>query len=518
MRLKRERVPAYRGNIYDRNNELLAYTRVKRFVDIGETFKGLYGNTREALIMEISDLTGFSNLEISESISSGQDIPIRPDISVSNPSIEIVYHFNRVYNFNGSISHVIGYLNEGFQGVAGVEKTYNNSLNGTEGIKQTEIDAKTRQLKYNWLRKPEKGKNLHLSIDVHLQNYIEGLLKEFDNPSIALVSDPGTGEILSMVSLPSYESSIMTQSMTDEKWQTILGDERKPFLNRTIASAYNPGSLIKPFMALSSLAENEREVHTKITDRLFCEGFLEIESNMGTDPYRYKDWKETGHGTMTLFSAIKESCNVYFYHLGMDLGIDWLKEISDQIGLAGQSGIELPGEIDGIYPSVDWKKDRLGERWYLGDTILTSIGQGYLQLTPVELLKLFELVAQEGEKNRSTIISNPFTLPGQYIKLEKGNWTYLKYAMNAVVHQPGGTAYSAFYDADYSDNLAGKTGTAETQKEGVYNAMFGGFYPLKNPEYCVIVLLEGAGYGGQNAAPVARKIFDYLLLNDAITQ
>ena len=514
MRLKREEIPAYRGNIYDRNGVLLAYTKVNRYISLSESLKGIYGTSRDVLIDDISQLTGLSELNINDAINNNKDILIRPDISVVNPNISLKYDFERKYDFSGSLSHVVGYVDSDMKGVAGAEKTFNDNLQGINGISQIEVDSRTRQLKKQTVRKPQKGQDIYLSIDLQLQHYIEALLEDVNNPSVVLVSSPTSGELLAMVSKPFYESSRMSKPLLEEEWQIMMQDEDKSFLNRAISATYNPGSLIKPFMALSVLSDNNKSVHESVTERLFCEGEFSLYSNDRTKEYKYRDWISTGHGTVTLFDAIKESCNVYFYNKGLELGIDYLKNISDTIGLTMKSEISLPEEKTGTYPSSFWKTETLGESWYLGDTVLSSIGQGYVRLTPVEMLKLFELISLEGSKHKSFITANPFSLPKEYLTLPQSHWMYLKLAMNAVVSQRGGTAFSSFSDALYKKQLAGKTGTAETGEEGEYHAFFAGFYPLNQPQYCVLVLMENGGYGGQNAAPVARSIFDFLIEED----
>jgi len=511
MRLKREEIPAYRGNIYDRSGILLAYTKVNRYIDLSESIKGLYGQSRQSLIEDIVEITGISELNVNDAINGNKDIPIRPDISVVNPNISLTYDFERIYPFSGSTSHIIGYVDGDLNGVTGVEKTFNENLKGIVGISQVEIDSVTRQLKKQTVRKPQKGQNIYLSIDYTLQQYAEELAKAINKPSVILVSSPVTGEVLAMVSTPFYESSKMTKPIIEEEWQMMMETEGNFFINRAISSTYNPGSLIKPFMALSILSDNQISVSEAVTERLFCKGTFSLFSNDGSTEYKYHDWVSTGHGTVTLFDAIKESCNVYFYNKGLDMGIDYFKNISDTVGLTIKSQIDLPEEKPGIYPSTSWKEENIGESWYLGDTVLSSIGQGYVRLTPLQMLKLFELIGLEGKKQQSYITANPFSFPKQYLTLPKSHWTYLKMAMNAVVSQRNGTAYASFSDAPYKNKLAGKTGTAETGIEGVYHAFFAGFYPLEVPEYALLVLIENGGYGGQNAAPVARKIFDFLI-------
>ena len=232
MRLKREEIPAYRGNIYDRNGVLLAYTKVNRYISLSESLKGIYGTSRDVLIDDISQLTGLSELNINDAINNNKDILIRPDISVVNPNISLKYDFERKYDFSGSLSHVVGYVDSDLKGVAGVEKTFNDNLQGINGISQIEVDSRTRQLKKQTVRKPQKGQDIYLSIDLQLQHYIEALLEDVNNPSVVLVSSPTSGELLAMVSKPFYESSRMSKPLLEEEWQIMMQDEDKSFLNR----------------------------------------------------------------------------------------------------------------------------------------------------------------------------------------------------------------------------------------------------------------------------------------------
>ncbi len=512
MRLKRSVVPAPRGNIFDRNGNLLAHTLVKRFVDIDESLKGIYGSRRNLLIGEIADLCGLSEISVMDHISSGEDIPMRLDVSVDNPEIILDYKFERVYDFHGSLSHIIGYTNRVLSGVTGIESYFERWLQGQEGLFHTEVDSVTRKLENYWIRKPNAGNDLILSIDRDLTYFIDNLLSGIENNAVVIITNPSNGEVLSMVSKPYYESSEMIGEISTEKWNFLQNHPGKIFLNRAIQNAYNPGSLIKPFVSLCTLLQSEKDVQREVINRIDCDGKFVIESSNGTD-YVYHDWKRDGHGVTNFFTAILSSCNIYFYELGIKLGIEYMKEISNQINFDGLTGIELPGEISGVFPSENWKKENIGERWYLGDTVLSSIGQGYVSITPIEMVKMLELIGNEGRTYKTTIVKNKHSEGELLVDMPISYWNYLKSAMNGVATNPSGTAYEVFKDRHYSADMLAKTGTAETGAEEVYNSWFACLYPRQKPEIALLVFVEKGGYGSQTAAPIGKEILDYYFEN-----
>lgn len=508
IRLGREVESSIRGKILDRQGIVLASTTVRRLINITETFKGVSGQTRQKLIEEVAWLCGVSVLVVQEALMTWEDLPLRPDVIVTNPDVVVTLSFRRNYSFEGSMSHIVGYVNRDLQGVTGIEGYYDQELRGTPGEKIKEMDSTTRVVQYKLVHPPTHGNDIHLSIDAQLQEWIDKRLISIGKPAVVILSNPQTGEIRSMNSVPFYSSDEMSNWLTTQRWQELQKDDSYPFINRAIQSTYNPGSLIKPFIALSALQSSESDVQNLVTERILCRGHFDLALDTGGTT-RYRDWLESGHGITTLFSAIAESCNVFFYQLGIRLGIAMLKEVADMILLDAKSGIDLPSEARGVFPSGPWKENQIGERWYTGDTVLASIGEGYIRLTPLSLLKLFELIGNEGWTKPARFVERSDYRPTMYIDMPKGYWTYLKYALNAVINQSTGTAYTVFRGADYAHQLAGKTGTAETGTPGIYHSWFAGFYPLDNPHLAIIVLVESGGYGSTTAAPLARQILDY---------
>ncbi|HRW91976.1 MAG TPA: penicillin-binding transpeptidase domain-containing protein [Thermotogota bacterium] len=509
MRLSRSFVPATRGSILDRNGAFLANSTVSRQINITETFKGVFGQKRAELLFELSLLTGLSEVEIREKMGKGQNIPLGSETTVSNPLVLVEYDFLRHYPFSGSISHVLGYTRQGVIGVAGVEKSFDSWLAGTPGQYRIEMDSSTRQLSTHWIQRPVPGKDLVLSIDLSLMQFLDQLLAEQGKNGVILVSNPATGEILGMASHPYVDSQKMAGDFSEEEWENITADPTHPLVNRAIQTTYHPGSLVKPLISLCALSQPAPFVQQLVVGREECKGTLRIPTSTGIDAI-YRDWRESGHGVLSFFEAIEKSCNVFFYRLGMKVGIDAMVEFVRNSALTQVSGIELAGEVPSIFPSEEWKMNQLGERWYLGDTILTSIGQGFVQFTPMGMLKMLELIANEGWVYDSTLLRAKKGTPRKSVFLPDSYWNYLKSAMGAVVSRPGGTAYSVFRDWQRGKELAGKTGTAETGEAGVYHSWFGGFFPKKEPRIAILVLVEKGGFGSETATPLARKVLEWL--------
>ncbi len=510
MRLRRDLVPALRGNIYDRQGTLLANTTFRRVVDLEATFRGVYGRERTDLIRSVAAQCGVTEIEVRDAMNKAMDLPLRADLPSANVNLSVKYLLTRNYSFQGSLSHIVGYVNKASVGIAGIEYTLNHLLSGEPGQYRIEVDSRTRTLTQRWIQKPKPGKNLTLSIHYGFQKAIEEIAKPLENPYTIIVSNPKTGEILSMVSSPYYESARMVQPFTQVEWDRLQNDPNRIFINRAIQTRYNPGSLIKPWVALCSMEQSSAFFQTTIVNREICKGNFPVLTTFG-DTVHYRDWVATGHGEVNLFFALQKSCNTFFYNLGSLLGIERMYDFSSVSRLTSKSGIELPNEVAGTFPSADWKKNTLHERWYYGDTLLTAIGQSYVQLTPLEMCKLFELIANEGVVARTTLIKNCQAPTTRVLDYPKAYWTFLKEALGAVISRPGGTAYSVFLGAPYAPHLAGKTGTAETGLEGVYHSWFACFYPKEDPEVTVLVFVEKGGFGSATAAPVARQVFDAYL-------
>jgi penicillin-binding protein 2 len=407
--------------------------------------------------------------------------------------------------------HVVGYVNADRAGVYGVESVYDEFLTGTDGVKMVFVEP-SGAISSEVLRSPPKpGEDVTLTIDTRIQKVAEESLEEIGNPGSVILSDVRTGEILALASFPEYDPQDFYEGFTKREWERLARNSPSPLINRAISSAYSPGSSIKVLWAVAALL-NGVDPEEKIN----CRGVFEYRNSKGEVVARYRDWKEEGHGLTDLRKAIRVSCNVYFYQLGLKLGVDKMVEIAKKLGIFEKTGIDLPGEKSGTLPSPEWKMSKIGEPWYPGDTILMSIGQGYLTATPIELLKLVSLVANEGIFYRPHVVKRIGSKAvgpeiETRIQIDEKIWTFIEDAMVDVTSFKGnekedpGTAYHVFRDFPY--RVAGKTGTAEAGN-GVPHSWFIGFAPAENPEVAIVVMVEHGGYGSGAASQIARKVLE----------
>jgi penicillin-binding protein 2 len=440
------------------------------------------------------------------------------------PELEIARRPLRVYRYGELASHVLGYVGEisaselkaskskdakggDIVGKFGLEHTYNTPLTGQDGSEQVRVDSRGRSLEVLETRPPVQGQKLVLTLDLDLQQAAdEGL---GDHSGAVVVLNPNTGEVLAMVSKPEFDPNRFARGISREQWEELVGDPEKPFQNRTIQSKFSPGSIFKILMALAGLEKGVVTLDTSV----FCAGVVNLYGN----PFHCWNWEKGGHGRVQLVEALQHSCNIYFYLLGQKLGIREIARFSGELGLGKLTGIDLAGEIPGLVPSPEWKKRVQNRAWYPGETISVSIGQGPIDVTPIQLAKAVGMVATGkaprlrliggGEGYESSTPSFEFK-PSHLKAVKEGMWR----AVNLF-----GTARSARVDGF---DVCGKTGTVQTISTATRdklsdeeaarfepNAWFVGFAPRDNPEIVVTVMVEGGGSGGGTAAPVAGRIF-----------
>ncbi|MCD6545723.1 MAG: penicillin-binding protein 2 [Thermotogae bacterium] len=531
---KIENIPAPRGRIYDRNGILIADSipMFNLYVDLRKYHKAsIEEKNRFMAVMLNINPNLKENLEGLDVSKNQKVIFEKLDIEQFRTIKNYINEFSflsydkfyvRKYYGPKSLCHVVGYTDQRGQGKNGIEKEYNYLLKGKDGSRYIKTDAYGNEIGHAKIVEPIPGKDLYLTIDTRLQKELEKLLMEINQPSCAIALNPSNGEILAMVSYPYFDANIFLKKLTSEEWEKLSNDPQHPLLNRCISSSYLPGSIIKPFTALTAL-------YYDLVDPFkiwHCTGKYEITSkNTNKVIATYKDWVRFGHGDVNLIDALKVSCNTYFYNLGVRIGIQTLSEFANLIGLDQKTGIDLPGEIAGLYPSIDWKRKRLNEDWYIGDTVLISIGQGYVSLTPLEITMLYSLIATEGKIFQPHVLKEVVSksIPENHemvkiklirsIQLSKEKWNVLKEGLKKVVDYPGtnvvdrGTAYEEFKGFKYS--VAGKTGTAEISNDEPTHAWFACFSPIKKPSVVFVVFVDRGGYGGHVAAPIARKFLEY---------
>jgi len=453
----------------------------------------------------------FAPCKLAKGISKEKAILIE-ELKLDMPGVLVKDTPVRMYPYKEALAHVTGYIGEidkreleflksygysvrDFIGKDGIEKVADSLLRGRDGGMQIQIDNRGRQVEVLNFKKPRRGKNINLTIDAEFQRFIWRMMK--DKNGVVIFMDVHNGKVLSLVSSPSYDPN--------ESLAKILHSEDAPLLNRTIMGQYSPGSLFKIVIALTGL-ESEKILPDT---RFFCQGKM----NIGIATFNC--WNRDGHGAVDMENAIVESCNVYFYRLGMLLGLEKIGEFARYFGFGKKTGIELYGEMEGFVPSRTWKRVKYGETWYAGDTANLSIGQGYLLVTPLQIVRAFSCVANGGELVEPHILEsigddNVPRHKNKKLKIKQENIELVKKAMKGVVESGNGTGFRAWSNFV---SISGKTGTSQVGGDIKSHAWFAGFAPSENPEVSFVVFLEHGGSGGDIAALIARKAVEYWYKN-----
>ncbi len=458
------------------------------------------------------------------------------------PGVEIKARLFRHYPREALASHLVGYIGrindkdqekienddqeDNYQGTeyfgkTGLEQKYEYALHGETGFEQVEVDAGGRAVRSLSRTPPVSGANLHLTVDLKLQEIAE---KAFGDRRGALVAiEPTTGGILALVSMPGFDPSLFVDGIDLENWRELNESPDRPMINRAINGAYPPGSTFKPYMALAALELGKRTANQAISDP----GFYDFGG------HKFRDDKPGGHGSVDMVKSIVVSCDTYYYRLATDMGIDAIAGFMGTFGFGSLTGVDIDGEGKGILPSSAWKMKRFKQKWYPGETVSIGIGQGYNAYTPIQLAQAMATLANDGVMFRPHIvhyIENSKTGSRSYVEpkpvrvlpLKPENIEIIKKAMAGVNTE--GTGARAFAGAEYTS--AGKTGTAQVvgmkanekyvesrvKKEHRDHALFIAFAPLEKPKIALAVLVENGGFGAQAAAPIARQVMDYYLL------
>lgn len=426
-------------------------------------------------------------------------------------------------------SHLLGYIAEvsekelemadfsdynpgDYVGKNGIERSYEKYLHGDDGGRQIEVDARGRYLRTLSETLPVSGQSLVLTIDLELQKTTEKALGEMAAAVVAM--DVNTGEILAFASNPGFDPALFTKRMPPEQWESYLEDKRHPLENKALKGQYPPGSTFKIITALAGLSEGLIDEKTTVN----CTG----EYKLGNTTFRC--WNKKGHGNVTLRGALRESCDVYFYTLGERLGVDKIAFYAKKFGLGEPLGIGVENEKSGFVPTAAWKEKKTGIKWYRGETLPVSIGQGYLLTTPVQLAAMTAGLATDGRIYRPHLVKKILDRDGKTAKeffpellknvdLKPEHYRLVKEGLWAVVNEPRGTGSAARL---YEVKVAGKTGTSQvvkmTEKKGAVayqhrdHALFVAFAPYDKPEIAVAVVVEHGEHGGGPAATVAGKV------------
>ena len=463
----------------------------------------------------------------------------------------------RKYSEDGSSSHIVGYVSDtsvkdleesellreihvpGLKtGKSGLEKSLNDSIIGKPSIQRFEVNAYGKRIKELELVKGIPGKNFRTTIDKEIQHFTNEILQE--KSGSVCVMDIYTGDIVAIVSSPTFNSNKFVHGISHEDWNKLINNKKKPLINKPMAGLYPPGSTIKPIVALSAL-ENDVINTKKIIE---CKGSIELYG------HTYHCWKEKGHGYMNLRSAIKQSCDVYFYEVSRLLGVDRMSVTLKEFGLGKKALETFNEERSGVVPNTKWKLKNIGKGWVLGETLISGIGQGYFQTTPLQLCLMMAQLANGGYEIKPRIIddryalqpiieawreefsfrNNNIDLSSSGLKKLYKNQENVKFVLDALygaTNEPMGTSYrSRLTKKEYV--YAGKTGTSQIrtitkeerelklkQKDLPYkkrdHALFIAFAPYKNPRYAISVVIEHGGAGSSGAAPIAKKVLKKVL-------
>ena len=543
-----------RGLIFDRFGQPMAQNNQNfRVLVVSEQTEGNLNATLEALnkILPLTDgeiqrirkdvrrSRDFTPVTIRENLTWEQMAAIQlnaPDL----PGIIIDEGLSRYYPAKEAAAHLLGYVGAvseaeiasgnpllklpGFRvGKSGIELEYNTALCGKEGAQRVEVNAVGRVIREIERDEGVPGTTLPLTIDMRIQKIAYKKMKNESGSAVLL--DIYTGEILALVSTPSFDPNKFNRGLTPEEWKEISTNERNALLNKALGGLYSPGSTFKMIVALAALEAGVIRPDTKI----FCGGHI----MMGN--HRFHCWKPSGHGNVDLKEALMHSCDIYFYEVARRTGIDKIAAMAKRFGLGLPTGVNLPGEKTGLMPNRRWKEVVLGEQWLQGDTYNAGIGQGYILTTPLQLAVMAAILANDGYKIKPTILvpenRDSSVSQGENLNLSKAHLQLIREGMYNVVNAYEGTGKAAQLNVD-GKMIAGKTGTTQVKRismkereqgmrsqddipwEERNHALFVAFGPTDNPRYSLAVVIEHGGGGAKTAAPIAKAIMEAALKLD----
>lgn len=536
----------FRGMIFDRNGELLVDNRpsydlqvipedIQNRKELKNSFQRLIGLDPEEFEKKLNGLSRKRPFEpvLLKTKMSRDELALIETNLFNLPGAMIQVRPQRHYIFGKFASHVIGYLGEiserqlrsghypvnrpgDFIGKYGVEMKWQNALNGTRGGEQVEVDAAGRKLRVITRKPPVPGFNLHITIQKELQYLAEKSLKGKRGAIVAM--DPNNGEILALASGPSFDPNLFIGGIARDEWKKIVTGKDYPLQNRAVSGLYPPASVFKIVVALAGLEEGVIDPKEEI----FCNGqFI-----FGDRTYRC--WKKGGHGNVNLHKALVESCDVYFYNIGLRLGVEKIAQYARMFGLGKRPGFDLGGDSAGLVPTKKWKLKRWGVPWQAGETVTVAIGQSYLLVTPLQMVQLIsaifnggylyqpKIIQRVGNDDRELYTISP-TVTGR-IRAKPENLERIRLALSGVVNEPHGTGYRAKINGLV---VAGKTGTAQVvnldfgknyeKEEDIPtqfrdHAWFVALAEVDRPTLALSILIEHGGHGGSAAAPIAKAL------------
>ncbi|GLP99756.1 MAG: penicillin-binding protein 2 [Pseudomonadota bacterium] len=545
-----EPLPPQRGLIYDRNGVLLAENIPtfslemvpEKVPDIDQTLREL----SQLLALSDEDIDAFKDRMKRQ--RRFHHVVIRQRLTEEEvarfsanryrfPGVDIEGRLIRHYPQNNLFAHAVGYvgrINErdmelidqkDYKGTSqigktGIEKQYEDTLHGSVGYRQVETNVQGRIVRELMSVPSQSGDDLFLNLDINLQRVAADSLGDYNGSIVAI--DPRNGGVLALVSKPDYNPNSFVSGISSKEYGELRDSPDRPLFDRALRGHYPPGSTLKPFVALAGLELGVVDEHSKT----YCPGWYSLPGSS----HRYRCWKSYGHGMVDMKDAVAQSCDVYFYDLAHTLGIDRLHNFLDYFGFGHRSGIDLPNESEGLSPSSEWKRASRNQAWFPGETLISGIGQGFNQTTPVQLAHATATLAMRGISMQPQVVRATRPAGQTDMNLRNSeimnnlpmqnsqNWENVVQAMVEVIHGARGTARSVGKDMPFK--VAGKTGTAqvfgiaqdeeydaETLERKLHDhALFIAFAPADKPEFAVAVVVENGGSGSKVAAPIARKL------------
>lgn len=575
-RVRIEAVPPIRGLVFDRKGRVIAENLPAYQLElIPEQIEDIDDTLHRLAAIELIEVDDIPRLkELSQSGQQFKPLTLRfrlTDEEIANfaiqrprfPGVDFQPRLVRHYPDGELFAHAAGYVGAistddlqrldtaryagtSHTGKTGVEYSYESSLHGDAGYRHVITNARGRQVPADTSelidslsadQAPGPGSNIYLSLDLDLQKVAFEALEGRRGAVVAL--DPWSGDILALVSTPSFDPNLFAVGMTTAQYAELRDNPDRPLFNRAVSGTYPPGSTLKPMLSLAALETGA----TNLTRKTVCRGYFTLPN----DEHRYRDWKPEGHGEVDLHDAIEQSCDVYFYELSVRLGIDNMHDYLTRFGLGSATGLDVPGEGSGLVPSKAWKRKNFrnpdDQRWYHGETVIASIGQGFMLTTPLQLATAVGVLGTRGIRYRPRLVAaieDPLTGKRELIQPERLDdveisndfyWENVLAAMHDVMQGARGTARAVGSGAPYE--MAGKSGTAqvisigqdekydeETLPERLRDhALFISFAPFDDPRIAVAVIVENGQSGSGVAAPIARAVMDaYLGYGDVAAQ
>ncbi len=537
-----------RGEIFDRNGKVLASNTIGFSLSIKPHLKRdskEFNKTIELIKRSFKDI----DIELLKKVYKKKNSPynhkyitvidfipyydminVYPELSIDE-NIKVEAATKRVYPYGKYTAHIIGYIGKankkevakdkvvkevGKIGKAGLEKYYNKVLQGELGYRVVKVNAYNKELEELEYKAPKENRDITLSVDVDLQQFIFDSLE--DKAAVVIVMKT-SGEILAAVSTPSYDPNLFVDGISHKDWKKIQNNLEHPFTNKLVHALYPPGSTIKMGVALAT----SKESGDFVLQPEFCRGFIRI----GKSKHKFRCWSRWGHGSVDLRKSIRESCDVFYYNKSLHIGIDKLSKDLNLIGLGVRTGVDLPREYKGVVPSKEWKRKRYKQSWYKGETVIAAIGQGYTNVTVMQIARYTAFLATGYlvTPHFATLIDGtPYEEKSKKIPFDNTVFSIIRNGMYDVANNKRGTAYKALHDLPIV--VAGKTGTAQVtsipqdvkkrakEEDLAYfhrsHAWLTTYAPFKDPKYVVTVLVEHGGHGGSTAGPIVAKIYRWM--------